>query len=70
MDLCVPRNVEPRLGQDGRITLLNIDQINRLLKIRHRRMTHTLAEAEQRVGIATQQQAERYTAKIQSKISL
>ena len=27
MDLCVPRNVEPRLGQNSNIILLNIDQI-------------------------------------------
>lgn len=70
MDLCVPRNVEPKLGQDSRITLLNIDQINRLLKIRHRRMNHTIDEAEERVAQATRQHADRYTAKAQSKISL
>lgn len=70
MDLCVPRNVEPRLGQDSRITLLNIDQINRLLQIRHRRMNHTLAEAEQRVIQAAQAQVERYLSKNQSKIAL
>lgn len=70
MDLCVPRNVEPKVGQDSRITLLNIDQINRLLKTRYHRMTHMLAEAEQRVVQATQEHATRYAAKGQSKISL
>lgn len=70
MDLCVPRNVEPKLGQTSRITLLNIDQINRLLKIRSRHMTHTLAEAEQRVVEATHQHATRYAEKAQSKIAL
>lgn len=70
MDLCVPRNVEPKLGQDSRITLLNIDQINRLLKIRHRRMNHTIEEAERRVAQAARQHADRYTAKAQSKISI
>lgn len=70
MDLCVPRNVEPKVGQDPRITLLNIDQINRLLKIRHHRMNHVLAEAEQRVSEAAQQQVARYAFKNQSKISL
>ena len=44
MDLCVPRNIDPKIGQDSRITLLNIDQINRLLKIRYRRMTHLLEQ--------------------------
>jgi glutamyl-tRNA reductase len=70
MDLCVPRNVDPKLGQDTRITLLNIDQINRLLKIRHRRMTNTLEEAEKRVVHATHEHATRYVAKSQSKIAL
>jgi glutamyl-tRNA reductase len=70
MDLCVPRNVDPKLGQDSRITLLNIDQINRLLKIRHRHMTQTLADAEQRVAEATHQHAMRYAEKNQSKRAL
>lgn len=70
MDLCVPRNVEPKLGQDPRITLLNIDQINKLLKTRHRNMTHILAEAEQRVALATSQHANRYAEKIQSKFTV
>ncbi|WP_068467485.1 glutamyl-tRNA reductase [Candidatus Protochlamydia phocaeensis] len=70
MDLCVPRNVEPQLGQDPRITLLNIDQINRLLRIRHRCMTHTLAEAERRVIQATHLHTNRYLHNEQSKITL
>lgn len=70
MDLCVPRNVDPKLGQDPRITLLNIDQINRLLKIRHRRMNHILADAEQRVTQATHQHAARHLEKAQSRIAL
>jgi len=70
MDLCVPRNVDPKLGQDPRITLLNIDQINRLLEIRSRRMTHLLAQAEERVMQATQAHASRYITKNQSKVSL
>lgn len=70
MDLCVPRNVDPKLGQDSRITLLNIDQINRLLKIRYRRMTHLLEQAEKRVIEATHEHVSRYLVKAQSKISL
>jgi glutamyl-tRNA reductase len=70
MDLCVPRNVDPKLGQDSRITLLNIDQINRLLKIRYRRMNHLLAQAEERVVQATNEHTSRYIAKAQSKITL
>lgn len=70
MDLSVPRNVEPKMGQDARITLLNIDQINRLLKIRHRKMNHVLTEAEIRVTEAANAQAERYRAKMQAKFSM
>lgn len=74
MDLCVPRNVDPKLGQklgqNSHITLLNIDQIICLLKIRSRRMTHMLAEAERRVAQATHEHAARYIAKAQSKIAL
>lgn len=70
MDLSVPRNVEPRLGQDPRITLLNIDQINRLLKTRHQCMSHILAAAEERVMLATQQHTNRYTEKMQSKFAV
>lgn len=70
MDLCVPRNVDPRLGHDERITLLNIDQLNRLLQIRYRRMNHKIAEAEQRVVQAAQQQVSRYIIKSQTKINL
>jgi glutamyl-tRNA reductase len=70
MDLCVPRNVEPKLGQDSRITLLNIDQINRLLKMRVHRMAHMVAEAENRVVHATHEHASRYAAKTQSTMSL
>ncbi len=70
MDLCVPRNVEPKLSQDPRITLLNIDQINRLLKIRHRCMTHTLVEAENRINEATHNHTARYIQKEQSKIAV
>lgn len=70
MDLCVPRNVEPKLGQDPRITLLNIDQINRQLKIRHRGMNQILIKAEEMVLQATQEHISRYLQKEQSKIVL
>ncbi|CAF23071.1 glutamyl-tRNA reductase [Candidatus Protochlamydia amoebophila] len=70
MDLCVPRNVEPKLGQNAKITLLNIDQINRLLKIRHRGMTQALIEAENRVNLATYEHTNRYRQKEDSKITI
>lgn len=70
MDLCVPRNVDPKIGQHLHITLLNIDQINQLLKIRYHYMTHLLREAEKRVTHATYESATRYAIKLQSKTNL
>ncbi|MDP1879902.1 MAG: glutamyl-tRNA reductase [Parachlamydiaceae bacterium] len=67
MDLSVPRNVEPKLGQHSKVTLLNIDQINRLLKIRHDRIHHILEEADHRISEATQQHVSRYLEKSEAK---
>lgn len=69
MDLSVPRNVEPKVGQEN-ITLLNIDQINRLLNMRHHNLKHTLAEAEKKITEATAQHALRYTEKSHSSLPL
>jgi glutamyl-tRNA reductase len=55
MDLSVPRNVEPNMGRHTSITLLNIDQINRTLKIRKQRMNHFLYSAEKIVTYDTRQ---------------
>jgi len=63
MDLCVPRNVDPRIGHDARFTLLNIDQINRQVKVRHQRMDHLLSEAERRVFAAAHDHVKRFTEK-------
>lgn len=70
MDLCVPRNVDPKIGQDARVTLLNIDQINRLLKIRHRGIMETISQAEQRIMHAAQEHACRYGQREESKIQM
>jgi len=56
MDLSVPRNVDPVVGKHSEITLLNIDQINRLLKIRKQKMTHVIASTEKMVVSETKQQ--------------
>lgn len=53
IDLCVPRNVEPRLARDPCISLLNIDQINRILRVRKQQMTQVLSKAEHLVASAT-----------------
>lgn len=70
MDLCVPRNVDPLLGQDSRVTLLNIDQINRLLKIRHRGLIQMVAEVEDKIMQAAHEHTCRYMQREQSKIHL
>lgn len=67
IDLCVPRNVDPKLGRDPRITLLNIDQINRSLKIRKQRMTHLLTNAEDFASEATKTQIELFQSKLQKR---
>lgn len=67
IDLCVPRNVDPKLGKDEYITLLNIDQINRMLKFRKKRMTHHLAEAEELVHEATKRQIDLFQSKEEKK---
>jgi glutamyl-tRNA reductase len=70
MDLCVPRNVDPRLGLHGQITLLNIDQINRLLRIRHRGILQMISEAEKRIDAATQAHTDRYIQRENNKVSM
>lgn len=49
IDLSVPRNVDPILARHPKITLLNIDQINRRLKIRRDNLSNSLVVAEQLV---------------------
>lgn len=46
MDLSLPRNVDPKIAKDSRIQLLNIDQINRMLKFRRRILNTTITEAQ------------------------
>lgn len=60
MDLSVPRNVEPKLDQDGRITLLNIDQINRQLRVRNRQAMQVMIEAEDRILFNVELSVESY----------
>lgn len=67
LDLCVPRNVDPKISLNPKVTLFNIDQINQLLKMRSRSIKHLLKEAEKRVGDATQEHAARYIARKQAK---
>lgn len=63
IDLSVPRNIDPRLGWDPRITLLNIDGINRVLKVRKQQMSEVIIKAEELVAGATQRQIDLFHAK-------
>ena len=56
IDLCVPRNVEPQVGVDPRVTLLNIDQIDGLLQVRKQRMNQLVIEARELVVHAVRNQ--------------
>jgi len=53
MDLSVPRNVEPSLSLNKKITLLNIDQMNCLLEMRKQKIAHLLAKTEEIVVTET-----------------
>ncbi len=60
IDLSVPRNVNPRVGECSNVTLLNIDQIIQTLAIRNEQMTHDLVQAEHIVAQAAQQHVSRF----------
>lgn len=70
MDLSVPRNVDPDVGRDARITLLNIDQINRTLKYRRRQIEESLTKAENIVTRATEQHIHHFQQKTLHKLAL
>ena len=70
IDLCVPRNVDPNLSKEDSITLLNIDQINRMLKFRKKRMTRHLSRAEELVHAATKKHIDIFHAKEDKKYLL
>jgi len=52
IDLAVPRNADPSLSRHKNITLLNIDQINRRLKIRRQYLSQSIDLAEAMVSKA------------------
>lgn len=70
IDLSVPRNVDPVIGQNDKITLLNIDQINQLLKDRHLGLMNSLAEAESKIVQSAHFHAHRYVQREVQKIKL
>lgn len=61
IDLCVPRNVDPKLGRNPKIALLNIDQINRTLRNRKERLHGFSSKAEDIVHESTKKHIELFT---------
>lgn len=70
IDLSVPRNADPHLGRHSQVTLLNIDQINRQLKIRKKRLLLSLNLAEDLVGKAIEQQMKLFHEKERNRLRL
>lgn len=67
IDLSFPRNVDPKIAKDPKVTLLNIDQINRMLKFRRRWLNHTLSKASEMISDAAKYQIEIYSHKEKQK---
>lgn len=70
IDLCVPRNVDPLIGRNPNITLLNIDQINRILNARKKKMSHTVVKAEEIIANSVQYHSELFSTKERNKLHL
>lgn len=63
IDLCVPRNVDPSLGKRAQVTLLNIDQINRMLKLRKKQVYSLVTHAESVVTDSASRQVDIFRKK-------
>lgn len=65
MDLSVPRNVDPRVGLESKITLMNIDEINDLLNQRKEKLVHNLAKMDELIF----QETKKHLISFKEKIS-
>lgn len=63
LDLSVPRNVDPLLGREKNITLLNLEQINRTLTLKRQRSNHQFYLAEDLISSAVAKQFQIYAQK-------
>lgn len=63
IDLALPRNADPRIAKDPRIQLLNIDQINRILKFRRHGLNDALKSAYEEIVQQVGRQIEIYSAR-------
>lgn len=70
IDLSVPMNVDPALGKEQAITLLNIDEINHLLESRRQKMATILEQAEAFVDNATRRQIDLFQEKAEKRAAL
>lgn len=69
IDLCVPRNVDPKIGCLSGITLLNIDQINRMLKFRRLKIQNFINDSEKLVEEFSDHQIKIFRTKKELKLA-
>lgn len=55
IDLSVPRNIDPAIGLQEGVVLMNIDEMNDLLNKRTINMTHTILKTEEMIAFETKQ---------------
>jgi glutamyl-tRNA reductase len=69
-DLSVPRNIDPAVAADPRITLWNIDQLNSMLNSRRQKMNHLIQSAEYLVATSTENYLSLFRQKEQARQAL
>jgi glutamyl-tRNA reductase len=70
IDLSVPRNADPTIARHPQITLLNIDQINRRLKIRRKSLSNSLMSAEQLIAEMINSQMKLFSEKEKNRLRI
>jgi len=63
VDLCVPRNADPKIGNHASMTLLNIDEITHELKSQRTDLIDIVAQAENHINQSIQIHSRIYTEK-------
>ncbi|GAB4233470.1 MAG: glutamyl-tRNA reductase [Chlamydiales bacterium] len=69
IDLSVPRNAHPSLAKNPKITLVNIDQLQRYLKMRKNKLHNLMLKAEDSVCEASKRHYDLYHQKQQFNVS-
>lgn len=70
IDLSVPRNVDPAVARHPKVTLLNIDQLNRRLTIRRKSLSKSLILAEQVVVETINSQMKLFNEKEKNRLRI